>query len=158
MEAIAIAPKIGSRLISDYGELTDALGGKHLLGIEINSDYDLFDIIEEGLTKKAFLHIKSFIGLNLDTIASICGITPRTVQLKDDDAHFDHKVSETLVDLADLFIIGMKIFSENKQFIKWMTQPLKTLDNKEPINLLQNSIGRTLIKEELIMFATGVYR
>ncbi|HEY8780207.1 MAG TPA: antitoxin Xre/MbcA/ParS toxin-binding domain-containing protein [Mucilaginibacter sp.] len=158
MEAVKLAPKIGSRLVSDYKELTDKLGGKHLLGQEINSDYDLFDIIEQGLTKKVFLHAKSFIGLNLATITSICGITSRTVQIKEDDAHFDHKVSETLVDLVDLFIIGIKVFSENKKFIQWMLHPLRTLEGKEPISLIQNSVGRTMVKEELIMLATGVYR
>jgi putative toxin-antitoxin system antitoxin component (TIGR02293 family) len=158
MEAIKIAPKIGSRLVSGYKELTEKLGGKYLLGKEINSDYDLFDIIEEGLTKKVFLQAKSFMGLNLATVASICGITSRTVQIKDNDAHFDHKVSETLIDLTDMFIIGIKVFSENKKFIQWMLQPLDTLNGKEPINLIQNSVGRTLIKEELIMFSTGVYR
>jgi len=158
MEAVKPVPKIGSYLISDYKELTDKLGGKHLLDQEINSDYDLFDIIEEGLTKKVFLYAKSFTGLNLATIASICGITSRTIQIKEDDARFDHKVSETLIDLTDLFIIGIKVFSENKKFIQWMLQPLKTLEGKEPINLIQNSVGRTMIKEELIMLATGVYR
>ena len=158
METIAIAPKIGSRLVSDYNELTEKLGGKHLLGKEINSDYDLFDIIEGGLTKKSFLHAKLFMGLNLATVASICGITSRTVQTKDDNSRFDHKVSETLIDLTDLFITGIKVFSDNKRFIQWMLQPLETLGGKEPISLIQNSVGRTLIKEELIMFATGVYR
>ena len=158
MDAVTSAPKIGSRLVSDYTELTEKLGGKRLLGKEINSDYDLFDIIEDGLTKKVFLHVKSFMGLNLATIASICGITSRTVQIKEDNARFDHKVSETVIDLTDLFIIGIKIFSENKKFIQWMMQPLKTLEGKEPINLIQNSVGRTIVKEELIMFATGIYR
>ncbi|HEY2581946.1 MAG TPA: antitoxin Xre/MbcA/ParS toxin-binding domain-containing protein [Mucilaginibacter sp.] len=158
MNTFVKEPKLGAQFLSSYQEISDRLGGKELLGKSINNDYDLFDLLESGLTKKVLLRLKAFTGLNLGALATICNITPRTVQLKDDDYHFDSQISEVMIDLTDLFIIGIKLFSTNSAFIEWMVQPLKTLEGKEPIDLLVNSVGRKLVKDELIMFATGVYR
>lgn len=158
MANLVIEPVLGAQFLSSYKEISEALGGKEFLGKEISSAYDLFDILEDGLTKKVFTHLRTFTGLNLSTLAAFCNITPRTIQLKDDDYHFDSQISEVMIDLTDLFIIGIKVFSKNMSFIEWMVQPLKTLDGKEPIQLLGNSVGRKLVKDELIMFATGVYR
>jgi len=158
METLIVQPKLGAQFLSGYAELSEKLGGRKLLGTEIQNDYDLFDVLETGLTKTVFLHVKKFTGLNLSTLGRICNVTPRSIQLKDEDYHFDAQISEILIDITDLFIIGVRVFSTNTAFIEWMVQPLPTMDNKEPISLLVNMVGRKMVKEELIMFATGVYR
>jgi putative toxin-antitoxin system antitoxin component (TIGR02293 family) len=158
MDTFAAEARLGARFLSSYQEISDNLGGEELLGRNVANDYDLFDLLESGITKKVFIHLKAFTGLNLSTLAAICNITPRTIQLKEDDYHFDSQISEVMVDLTDLFIIGIKLFSTNATFIKWMVQPLETLGGKEPIELLINFVGRKMVKEELVMFATGVYR
>ncbi|MGQ1784092.1 MULTISPECIES: antitoxin Xre/MbcA/ParS toxin-binding domain-containing protein [unclassified Saccharicrinis] len=55
-----------------------------------------------------------------------------------------------------LFSKGFEVFGEKKNFLSWLYSKSIALGNIRPIDLLDNSFGINLVKDELIRIEHGI--
>lgn len=73
--------------------------------------------------------------------ASYSSLTKRKV--------YDTKTSEHILELAELYRVGLDVFGDIQRFNAWLDLPAPSLEGKTPFSLLDTSFGMDLIKVEL---------
>ena len=101
-------------------------------------------------TINEFSELKNISGYSNDTLASLIGITHRTIRNKHFSSNlFNIAQTERLRKLAGLFEEGNVVFSNKQEFNKWLEQPSYALDYKTPYQLLQQPGGLDKVMQEL---------
>lgn len=68
----------------------------------------------------------------------------------------DQALSEKIIELLDLFFLGIEVFGNKDSFLSWLHFNCLTLGDK-PIKLIGNTTGLQAVKEELMRIQYGVY-
>jgi putative toxin-antitoxin system antitoxin component (TIGR02293 family) len=110
------------------------------------------DTFRNGLNKSSFESFKILSGLDYETLADALGVSAKTLQRKE---VFDTGQSERLYQLADLYATGINYFGRDG-FHRWMEQPLFTLNNRIPLDLIDVSEGIELLKTEIKRLQHGI--
>ncbi|MDE0558437.1 DUF2384 domain-containing protein [Algoriphagus sp. NF] len=110
------------------------------------------DTFRNGLNKSSFESFKVLSGLDYETLADALGVSAKTLQRKE---IFDTGQSEKLYQLADLYATGINYFGRDG-FRRWMEQPLFTLNNRIPRDLIDVSEGIELLKTEIKRLQHGI--
>ncbi|WP_026945017.1 antitoxin Xre-like helix-turn-helix domain-containing protein [Algoriphagus marincola] len=110
------------------------------------------DTFRNGLNKSSFESFKVLSGLDYETLADALGVSAKTLQRKE---IFDTGQSEKLYQLADLYATGINYFGRDG-FRRWMEQPLFTLNNRIPRDLIDVSEGIELLKIEIKRLQYGI--
>lgn len=137
--------------------IEDLLGGSDVLGQNINSQMDLFELTKKGLTKKALVNLAQYMHLSLASMTTILSITERTLQRKKDSDKFSSFISDQILQLADVYIKGEEVFGTREQVSIWLTKPNKALGYKKPTELLSSSYGVQMVHDVLGRIEHGVY-
>ena len=111
----------------------------------------------KGLTKANLLTLKKNISLDLDTLANLLDINPRTIQRRANDEPFKTSTSEKMLAIANLYTFGFDIFDSRSTFINWMNSPITALNNEKPIAFLDTFYGINEVKNIIGRLAYGVY-
>lgn len=138
-----------------YNYSEQSLTAHSVLGVDPKSFSDplnRIDSFREGLSKKSFENLKQVTGLDSTTLASALGISSKTIQRKQ---IFDVIQSEKMYELADLYATGISYFGE-EGFRRWMSRPLFSIGNREPIKLIDVNEGITLLKAEIARLQHGI--
>ena len=69
---------------------------------------------------------------------------------------FDPLQSEKIVEIAMLFKLGEEVFGSKVNFNTWLQTESLPLNKIKPIELIDNSFGIGLVKDELIRIEHGV--
>lgn len=132
-----------------------------ILGVSKNISLDnpisYMQVAEEGLTKNNFNRLKKFTGLDTETLADILSVTSRTLQRKKLNDRFKQGISEKMLEIADLYVLGIKIFGEKVKFQAWLNSHILALGNNKPVDYIYSSYGRSYIKQLLGRIDYGVY-
>ncbi|WP_289028619.1 antitoxin Xre/MbcA/ParS toxin-binding domain-containing protein [uncultured Algoriphagus sp.] len=110
------------------------------------------DTFRDGLNKGSVESFKVLSGLDYETLADALGVSAKTLQRKE---IFDTGQSEKLYQLADLYATGINYFGRDG-FRRWMEQPLFTLNNRIPRDLIDVSEGIELLKTEIKRLQHGI--
>lgn len=120
-------------------------------------DFGYINKARRGLTKRNLLSLKKNTHLDLETLANLLDINPRTIQRRGDDEPFKTSTSEKMLAIANLYTYGFEIFESNQNFIKWMNSPISALNNEMPISFLDTFYGINEVKNLIGRIAYGVY-
>lgn len=130
------------------------LGGQKLLKSPLRTYEDQMLLIEKGMpvsALKAFIH---YISLSMDEIAGFLHVSKRTLER---NTTLSVLASDQLLRIAEIYAKGFEVFADEAMFKRWMDMPNQALGNKQPKDLLSNSIGRQLIYDVLCRIEYGVY-
>ncbi len=133
------------------------LGGRQVLGKDIETKMDLFELGRKGIAKSAVLHLADFISLPLNQMEKILPITNRTLQRYSKNQHLAPPVTEQLIQVAEVIARGEEVFEDKDKFMEWMKRPSTALSGKTPLGLLGSRFGIEMILDELGRIETGVY-
>lgn len=133
------------------------LGGRNKLPAPLTNRMSFIEVARSGLTKENFESLKMFTNLDVNTLAYILAITPRTIQRKKSREKFQPETSERMLGLAEVYAEGIDIFVEKEKFQKWMESPSIALGGKSPLSLMDTLYGRQLVMDELGRIIYGVY-
>jgi putative toxin-antitoxin system antitoxin component (TIGR02293 family) len=121
---------------------------------------DLFMLIKstrEGIEYETFEELSGRYSLKNEDWSRILNISERTMQrYKREKKRFDPIHSEKLLLIMLLFKKGVDVFGNSDNFIKWLNSENISLGGIKPMNMLDNSFGVNMIKDELIRIEHGV--
>jgi putative toxin-antitoxin system antitoxin component (TIGR02293 family) len=125
--------------------------------IKLDSPLSYMQVSQNGLTRQNFDRLKTYTGLDTETLATILAITSRTIQRKKTTDTFRPDISEKMLEIADIYAFGSTVFEEKEKLQQWMNTQILALANKKPVELLSSSYGRKYIRQLLGRIEHGVF-
>jgi putative toxin-antitoxin system antitoxin component (TIGR02293 family) len=136
------------------------LGGSALLKSKIRSQIDVHEMLERGISSKAFNHLLAAVKvMNADAVRQAVGVSMRTVQrrqltpmkpLTADQSGRAWKFAEVLACATD--VLGTQDAAE-----RWLQQPAAALDQRRPLELLSTPAGVAMVERLLTRLDHSVY-
>tara|TARA_B100000780_G_C21059221_1_gene425658 strand:+ start:943 stop:1185 length:243 start_codon:yes stop_codon:yes gene_type:complete len=65
--------------------------------------------------------------------------------------------SEKLIELCRLFHKGITVFNNKEKLLLWINRPYLPLNNQNPLELMETSLGMDMVHDELIKIEQGVF-
>ena len=122
----------------------------------INQRTDLISIVRIGIQTKYLSEIQKFTQLNDKELIAILPISQRQLERYSKSHKLNKEITSHLIQLIELFQKGHKLFGEEK-YNKWIRTPNKILDNNQPLEIMDTSIGIEMIEDVLGRIEHGVY-
>ena len=122
-----------------------------------NSGQAYLSIIRGGLPRFSLDTLMEKTGMNVYEMANILNTTDRTLRRYEADIKLNREQSERLVELAQLYVQGEKVFGDPQVFKTWMDSEIPALGNKTPKSFLDTSLGINMLLDELTRIEYGVF-
>ncbi|MTI32084.1 DUF2384 domain-containing protein [Cytophagales bacterium RKSG123] len=135
--------------------------------LEINNDFSTLDekdtmlliaTVREGLSHRMFSKIAAISPWSQKEWADFLHISERTLQrYQKEKKDFDPIHSEKILEIALLYKKGIETFGKASNFNYWLEAPNIALGGVKPKELLDNTFGIQLLKDELIRITHGIF-
>ena len=123
-------------------------------------DKDVFSIIstiKKGIRFNVFNSIALNSPFSLIEWSGFLNISERTMQrYKKEKKSFDSNSSEKIIEIALLYNYGIDVFGNKEKFNSWLETKNVALGGFVPKELLDNTFGINLLKDELTRIEYGV--
>jgi len=113
-------------------------------------------VIESGISKFELAKVKQETGLDYEALSRILGVTKTTLHNKKGNEKFAAPVSEKLLQLADIYVLGYEIFGDKEHFKHWIANPIRSTGGIAPMELLKTYYGREEVKNIIGRIAWGI--
>lgn len=124
----------------------------------LNQKLLVIPLIEQGISTDLFHTLIRSSPFTMDEWASFTNLPIRTIQryIKE---HGTLKpiYTEKVFELYEVWKRGMEVFESEEKLRNWLQSPKYIFDNKRPIDLLSNSIGKDLVMQELNRIEHGLF-
>lgn len=124
--------------------------------LDAPSEMDLVSLIRKGLNKQALDAMMEHLDISAIEMGQILHTSDRTMRRYTDETILNPDQSERLLELARLFAHGIDVFGSSIRLRRWMTGPVNSLGGKRPIDLLDTSVGITLVDDTLGRIEYGI--
>jgi putative toxin-antitoxin system antitoxin component (TIGR02293 family) len=125
--------------------------------LDSNNVMWLIQQVRNGVNYKKFLQFASFGAFNLTEWASFLHLSERTMlRYKQEEKTFDTLQSEKIIEITLLHNKGTQVFGSATHFNLWLNTVNLALGNIKPKEMLDNSFGINLLKDELTKIEHGV--
>jgi putative toxin-antitoxin system antitoxin component (TIGR02293 family) len=140
----------------------DLLGGEAIVSHPIDDWNDTIEIVRAGIPRAAITRLAEESSLSGKELARFLQISERTLQRYIDEKsiegkNLDSSTSEKLILIAKMFARGYEVFGDRQMFKDWLQSEITAFGGKQPITLLDTSIGIQVIMDELGRIEHGVY-
>ncbi len=144
------AASIGKKSRITSGKLVrDVLGGAK------PKDARIIEAVTAGLPSAALEDLLS-VGLTLDEIARVIGVSERTLQRKRvSGSVLDVAQSDRTVRLARILAEADVYIGEHRRALRWLRKPNWALGDRVPLDLLATEPGVEMVRQSLITIAYG---
>lgn len=119
---------------------------------KISNDSEMIDFIRNKFSSENAKYFIDYSELSLNVWSEILPISLRTLQrdLNNKKKKLELKISETFVEIGEIYSIGLKAFDDNKDRLnKWFFTENAYFNHKRPIDIMDTHKGRDLVKDEL---------
>lgn len=138
--------------------LVHVLGGKAAIAAEPATANEWAARIRSGLPAASALAFKAALDLTNEQLASVLGVSPRTVaRLDPARSHLDAVSGDRLVRSARLFAIAEEVMEEAQAAARWLKSPQRALGGAVPLELAQTDVGSRAVEALLGRMEHGVY-
>src|SRR6478752_6805915 len=138
--------------------LVDALGGKAVVAAEPSTTREWVACISRGLPAASALAFKEALGLTNEELASVLGVSPRTVaRLDPGKSHLDPVSGDRLVRSARLYAIAAEVLEGAPAAARWLKSPQRALGGAVPLELARTDVGTRAVEALLGRMEHGVY-
>lgn len=129
-------------------QIAKVLGGRRVLGRQVNSMRELDDIVREGMPKSAldtFIETLDRSQYGEFAIRLRNKIVPRATYNR--VTRFNLQVSETTERMARLYAMALSVFGDPQSAAHFMTNPHPELDERTPFETALTEIGGREVEE-----------
>jgi putative toxin-antitoxin system antitoxin component (TIGR02293 family) len=133
------------------------LGGKKILRGELSDDFDLIELGERGITRKALENLAEYLDLSMSEMAGLLPVSERTIQRCGAGKSFNRVISEQILHLAEVAARGAEVFEDREKFLAWLNQPSRALAGEAPLRLLRSRFGAAMVLGELGRMEHGIF-
>ena len=125
--------------------------------LDNNDVFKLINATREGVDFEVFDEFSITYPLNLTDWSRILNMSERTIQrYKRESKKFDSIHTERLIMIMLLFKKGTEVFGSTENFLAWINSKSIALGGVKPTNLLDNSFGINMVRDELIKIEHGI--
>ena len=140
------------------------LGGERELGRKIQKSIDFDLLIRKGMPQAALYHVKKKFDISDETLASIIGVSLRTVARRravsqkrnKPAARLSPVESDRLYRFARILALAEDVFESREDAIEWLNAEQYGLGGAVPIKMLQTDAGTRIVEELLLRIEYGV--
>jgi putative toxin-antitoxin system antitoxin component (TIGR02293 family) len=126
--------------------------------IPITDKWKMAAIAEKGISSFMFKNIQGADLLQDSEWASLLDISSKSLyRYKQSKQHFKPSISDKILQIAEVFTVGLDVFNSKEQFRLWLGTPNYALGSAKPIALLKTSYGKDLVLNELIRINYGIF-
>lgn len=122
-----------------------------------NQQWHFLSVIRGGLPRYALDKLMEFTGLSIYELAQILDTTDRTLRRHDGDVKLSREHSERALEIAHLYSRGEEVFGSLEVFRQWMDASIPALGGQKPKNLLDTSLGISMLLQTLGRIEHGVF-
>ena len=138
--------------------LASALGGKAAMAAEPATTNEWVACIRSGLPAASAIAFKAALGLTNEELASVLGVSPRTVaRLDAQTSHLDPVSGDRLVRSARLYAIAAEVLEDEPAAARWLKAPQRALGGAVPLELAQTDVGSRAVEALLGRMEHGVF-
>jgi len=134
------------------------LGGKDVVGMPINSDFDVITLSNEGITKRSVESLVSYLGISKKAFAeNILDTSVKTIERKKDTDKLGKQASSMVIEIAKVMEHALDVFEDEEKVKGWLNSPIWALRYQKPIDLMDTSTGLKMVDNILGRIEYGVY-
>lgn len=119
--------------------------------------FEKMERLHQGLSKTHLERLKARTELDYDKLSHVLSVTRSTLIKKKGEQTYSFAVGERILDLADIYSYGYKVFEDESKFRDWMFKSNHALGGKAPYDILDNQFGRQEVKNLIGRIEYGVY-
>ena len=117
----------------------------------------LIHTVRQGISFTAFMSLVNKGPFNVSEWSSFLHLSERTMQrYKKEEKKFDSIHSEKILEITLLYKKGVEVFGDSERFNAWLNATNIALGNVKPKDLLDNTFGISLLKDEIDRIEHGV--
>ncbi|QJD79481.1 type II RES/Xre toxin-antitoxin system antitoxin [Spirosoma rhododendri] len=116
----------------------------------------LIDRSREGLVGTEAGQVASLLDVSDKEMARLLNQSVATFHRQARLGRLDPSTSERLLLLSQLAVYGASVFQDRGKFNRWLRRPLRLLENRSPLDLLDSSTGVRLVEDLLGRIDYGV--
>jgi putative toxin-antitoxin system antitoxin component (TIGR02293 family) len=117
----------------------------------------LIATVREGISFASFIALVKKSPFNVAEWSSFLHLSERTMQrYKKEEKSFDPIYSEKILEITLLYRRGVEVFGDKERFNVWLNANNIALGNVKPKDLLDNTFGISLLKDELGRIEHGI--
>lgn len=143
--------------MATYGIL-QALGGRGVMASEPDSAAEWVHRIQAGIPFASAVAFKEALRLTNAELASILGISARTLaRLDPAKGRLDSVSGDRLVRAARLYAIAAEVLEDAEAAARWLKAPQRALGGATPLRLAESDVGTRAVEALLGRMEHGVY-
>lgn len=140
-------------------DISDALGGRKILGKKVESSLEISDMISAGLPSKAALFLQRLLDLGDEDYSSALGVSAKTLSRyrMTPRTHLAAEVSDRLYRIARIYALAEEVLENKDAAINWLHRPQIGLNERIPFELIRTEAGTKEVEELLYRIEYGMY-
>ena len=139
-------------------KIIDGLGGDQLIKRAIRHDFDLMEIVKEGIPMESAAFLQSNFGFTNKQMSHILAISESTYQRRiRAKTRLTPDETEKAISLSELYAKGVDVFRNQPDFETWLQTKIPAMNNQRPTDMLYSMIGRQYVMDELNRILHGVF-
>ena len=126
------------------------------IGIVPTSDFNLAEIVENGIPTDSILQLRDN-GLTFSEVSAIV-ISPRTLKhRKARGEHLSNEETERAIRVARILALAVQVFGSQDKALIWLRSAADNLNNRTPLSMLPTEAGGRLVEAMLWQIDEGIY-
>ncbi|HEY9745085.1 MAG TPA: antitoxin Xre/MbcA/ParS toxin-binding domain-containing protein [Oculatellaceae cyanobacterium] len=122
------------------------------------SGFDLIELSNKGVTRKAVESLAQFIGVSQKFFAEeILQISVKTIERKSATDKLDKKLSSHIIEVARVVQHAREVFEDPEKVKTWFNKANRALNNAKPAEMLDTLTGLQMVNDILGRIEEGVY-
>lgn len=139
-------------------KIIEGLGGEQVIKRLIRHEFDLIELVKEGLPMESVAFLQSNFGFTNREMSHILAISESTYQRRiRTGATLTQDETEKAVSLSELYAKGLDVFRDKIDFETWLQTRIPAMGNQRPADMLDSMIGRQQVVDELNRILHGVF-
>ncbi len=134
------------------------LGGERFVKRQIRHEFDLIELVKEGLPMEAVAFLQNNFGFTNKEMSHILSISESTYQRRiKTKSTLTQDETEKAVSLSELYAKGIDVFRDETDFETWFQTKIPAMGNQRPTDMLDSMIGRQQVMDELNRILHGIF-
>ena len=126
------------------------------IGIKSKSDFELAEIVENGLPTATLAMLKQH-GISFTEVSAVV-ISPRTLKhRKARGEQLSDEETDRLVRVARIMMLADMVFGNHEKALQWLRTPSDRLTGRTPISMLRTDVGGRVVENRLWQIDEGVF-
>jgi putative toxin-antitoxin system antitoxin component (TIGR02293 family) len=126
------------------------------IGISPQSEFDLAEIVEQGIPTDSIAHLRHS-GLTFSEVSAIV-ISPRTLKHRQARGEkLSNEETERAIRVGRVLAQAEQVFGSHDKGLLWLRTPDDRLNSRTPLSMLPTEAGGRLVESMLWQIDDGIY-